>query len=146
MDGERAHDTDVASLCGRILDELELPDDAIALALDADRIEDVRNGFGLVRGQTTSEEARAPRRHACQPSASGRPADLRPRFVSLRYGAAGYGQLSASCPAAIGRGAHDGAEMGALHSRYQAQREASLCARLEEYLPIGLEAGLFIAG
>ena len=39
-------------------------------------------------------------------------------------------------------GAEDGSEMGAFCVLKQAQRESNLRLRLDEYLPVGLEAGI----
>ena len=72
-------------------------------------------------------------------------AALKPGFTSTRYGDPGYCQLSTSCAVEIKTGAEDQAEMGAFHDLYQPQREASLRARLDEYLRFGLEAGIFYA-
>jgi hypothetical protein len=60
----------------------------------------------------------------------------------MRFGRPAYMQLSASCPAAITTGAEDGGEMGAFHLVQQAQRLANLRNALEEYLRVGLEAGV----
>ena len=70
---------------------------------------------------------------------------MRPVFTSLRYGDAGYCQLSLHCAIEIRQGADDEAEMGAFHNLYQPQREANLRVRLDEYLRFGLEAGIFYA-
>lgn len=67
----------------------------------------------------------------------------RPAFTSLRYGDPGYAQLSLACAEEIRTGAEDGSEMGAFNSSQQPHREANLLAALEEYLPFGLEAGIF---
>jgi hypothetical protein len=70
---------------------------------------------------------------------------LQPSFTSTRYGAPGFGQLSRSCPAEIMTGAEDGSEMGAFSFLKQPQRLANLEANLEEYLRLGLQAGIFFA-
>ena len=70
---------------------------------------------------------------------------VRPVFTSLRYGDAGYCQLSQVCAVEIREGADYQAEMGAFHDLYQPQREANLSASLSEYLRFGLEAGIFFA-
>jgi hypothetical protein len=70
---------------------------------------------------------------------------VRPAFTSLRYGYAGYCQLSLRTAVEIRQGADDQAEMGVFHDLYQPQREANLRARLDEYLRFGLEAGIFFA-
>jgi hypothetical protein len=43
----------------------------------------------------------------------------------------------------ITTGAEDGGEMGAFHLLQQAQRIANLRTALDEYLRVGLEAGVF---
>ena len=67
---------------------------------------------------------------------------VRPQFTSLRYGDAGYCQLSRSCADEIRKGADDESEMGAFHDLYQPQRETDLRVRLDEYLRFSLEAGI----
>ena len=44
-------------------------------------------------------------------------------------------------PRQIRAGAEDGSEMGAFSMLKQPQRESNLAIRLDEYLPVGLEAG-----
>jgi hypothetical protein len=65
-----------------------------------------------------------------------------PAFTSEQYGRPGYGQLHDTCPAEIATGAEDGAEMGVFSQLKNPQREANLRRRLDEYLPVGLAAGL----
>jgi hypothetical protein len=55
-----------------------------------------------------------------------------------------YCQLARSTPHQIRTGADDGSEMGVLHHLYGAQRETNLGIRLEEYLRVGLHAGIFL--
>ncbi|HXT64131.1 MAG TPA: hypothetical protein VN696_13920, partial [Pyrinomonadaceae bacterium] len=100
---------------------------------------------GCVRFSFVPEGSQVPRRHRCQPATSADAARVRPRFTSLRYGDAGYCQLSTACPPEISRGADDGSEMGAFHNLYQPRRTANLRAALDEYLRFGLEAGVFYA-
>ena len=50
---------------------------------------------------------------------------------------------STSCPPAIPTGAEDGGEMGVYHLLQQTQRLANLRTALDEYLRVGLEAGIF---
>jgi hypothetical protein len=70
---------------------------------------------------------------------------VRPEFTSLRYGDAGYCQLSLHTPPAIRRGADDESEMGAFHHEYAPLRETNLRVRLDEHLRFSLEAGIFYA-
>jgi len=67
---------------------------------------------------------------------------MQPVFTEREYGKAAWAQLHPLCPAAIRTGADDGAEMGVFHDLYQPQRESNLRARLDEYLRLGLEAGI----
>jgi hypothetical protein len=71
--------------------------------------------------------------------------DALPHFTSLLYGDPGYGQLRRITHRAIREGAHDGGEMGVLHSAFQPLRETNLRIRLDEYLRFGLRAGVFYA-
>ena len=70
---------------------------------------------------------------------------VRPRLVSRRYGNPAYCQLALDCAEEIRRGADDESEMGAFHDLFQPQREANLRARLDEYTPAGMEAGILFA-
>ena len=67
---------------------------------------------------------------------------VRPLFVSRIYGDPGLGQLELRCPLQIRTGAASGAEMGAFEHLQQPQREANLRDALDEYLRLGLEAGV----
>jgi len=111
-----------------------------------------RRQEGCVRFCHVPLGSRVPRRFHCQPAipdgasaAQARRIAARsaPRFTSLRYGDPGYCQLAVTAPEGIRRGADDGSEMGVFASLQQPQREQNLRIRLEEYLRMGLEAGLF---
>lgn len=67
---------------------------------------------------------------------------LLPSFETDRYGRPDFAQLTRSCPVQVRTGAEDGSEMGAFSVLKQPQREANLRLRLDEYLPVGLEAGI----
>ena len=108
------------------------------MLIDCDRRQE-----GCVRFSYVSPVSRTPRRYQCQPAVGADAARLRPQFTSLRYGDPGYGQLSRRCAREIATGADDEAEMGAFHQLFQPQRETNLRIRLDEYLRVGLEAGIF---
>jgi len=100
---------------------------------------------GCVRFSYVPPGSQLPRLFNCQPSSAGNAARVRPVFTSLRYGDAGYCQLSPSCAQEIRSGADDQAEMGAFHDLYETQRENNLRSSLDEYLRFGLEAGILYA-
>jgi hypothetical protein len=129
-----------------------------------------RRQLGCMRFCYVPEHCRTPRRYHCQPdrvkeeieaklrkdhpnvtqeevdAAKERERDrVRPQFNSVRYGQQGYAQLAGLCAGEIKRGADDESEMGAFHDLYNPQREANLRARLDEYTPAGMEAGIILA-
>jgi hypothetical protein len=67
---------------------------------------------------------------------------LAPSFESTVYGQPAYAQLRLTTPRQIREGAEDGSEMGAFNHLKQPQRETNLKIRMDEYLPVGLEAGV----
>lgn len=92
--------------------------------------------------------SRTPRRYECQPpvgAEESEPGRLRPFFESRRYGTPTYLQLMATCADEIARGADDGSELGVFHDLYQPQRADNLRARLDEYTPAGMDAGIICA-
>lgn len=117
-----------------------LPGDLWPAPVHAERLQ-----AGCVRFSYVPPGSRLPRLFRCQPADATDAARVRPVFTSLRYGDAGYCQLSTSCAVEIRQGADDQAEMGAFHDLYQPQREANLSASLSEFLRFGLEAGIFFA-
>ena len=102
-----------------------------------------RRQEGCIRFSYLPDTARVPRRYHCLPESAARPEQAAPRFTSLRYGFAAYGQLARSSGEQLRTGADDEGEPGAFHSLYQPQRETNLRVRLNEYLRAGLEAGIF---
>lgn len=94
-----------------------------------------RRGIGCLRFCYVPTGSRTPRRYRCE-------SVHRPRATSTRYGTPGYAQLAVGCPPEIARGGQDGAELGAFHDLFQPQREDNLRARLDEFLPAGMTAGI----
>ena len=122
-----------------------------------------RRQQGCMRFCYVTPVSRTPRRYHCQPdlaiaavdewdppvakeqkpSVQAREAQrVRPRFNNTRYGTPAYCQLSDDCAVEIKRGADDESEMGVFHDLFQPQREANLRARLDEYTPAGMDAGI----
>lgn len=129
-----------------------------------------RRQQGCVRFCYVTPGSRTPRRFECQPDLVQRAAEdercssypnasqfeidavveserlrVEPEFNSLRYGAPTYCQLTTTCAEEITRGADDESEMGVFHDLYQPQRAANLQARLDEFTPAGMEAGIIDA-
>lgn len=115
-----------------------------------------RRQVGCLRFCYVPHGCRTPRRYNCQPdlvrAAEPTPAGkdregdrVRPQYTARRYGSPAYAQLAATCAEEITQGAEDGSEMGVYHHLYQPQRLANLRARLTEYTPAGMDAGILIA-
>lgn len=100
-----------------------------------------RRQQGCLRFSHVPASARTPRRFRCVPGDDGEVPVL--RLGSLRFGTAGYARPGLTASESIRRGADDEGEMGAYHHMHAPQREANLRLRLDEYLRIGLEAGIF---
>jgi hypothetical protein len=133
---------DRATIIGPIY-ALELPSASESILLGQVLV--VQRQTGCVRFSYLPPGSRTPRRYRCQPVDGASSLAIRPSFTSLRYGDSAYGQLARDCPVEIARGAEDEAEMGAFHDLFQPQRETNLRVRLEEYLRLGLEAGIIFA-
>ncbi len=105
-----------------------------ASGLISDRLQ-----VGCVRFSFLPVNAITPRRFECVEQALASP---QPLFLSLRYGDPRYLKMLACTDDSIRRGADDGGEMGAFHFVLAPLRESDLNIRLQEYLPVGLNAGL----
>ena len=99
-----------------------------------------RQQQGCVRFSYLPAGAIVPRQFKCVEQGPGEPA---PIFYSLRYGDPGYAKLVPSTDGSIREGADDGGEMGAFHFVLAPLREADLSIRMQEYMPVGLEFGIF---
>jgi len=111
--------------------------DSLLGPVTADRLQQ-----GCVRFSYIPPGSQVPGPHQCQPQNLDDAGRVRPIFTSLRYGDAGYCQLSRRSATEITQGADDGAEMGAFHDLFKPQRESNIRARLDEFLRFGLEAGI----
>jgi hypothetical protein len=124
-----------------------------------------RRQQGCMRFCYVTPGSRTPRRYECQPDLVVRAdADLsqltaaerdalqqseqlrvEPQFNSTRYGMPTYCQLAHTCAREIKTGADDESEIGVFHDLYEPQRAANLKARLDEYTPAGMDAGIIYA-
>lgn len=148
-----------------------LKTDQLSESIFTDRVEVDQQQHGCVRFSFVPRQSKVPQQYRCQPSMEihqeqeRRREDARrlgltlpsgweavvadevghwlaPSFGSERYGHPAFGQLRYQSPRQIRTGAEDGAEMGAFCQLKQPQRESNLRMRLNEYLPVGLEAGI----
>jgi hypothetical protein len=99
-----------------------------------------RKQQGCVRFSYLPAGSIVPREFHCVEQAPGTP---QPLFYSLRYGDPAYVKLAPATSDAILRGAEDGGEMGAFHFLLAPLRETDLRVRMREYIPVGLEFGIF---
>ncbi|MFI5101931.1 MAG: hypothetical protein ACHP9V_01030 [Terriglobales bacterium] len=143
---------------------IELAENCIFMGV----ITDCRRQQGCMRFCYVMSGSRTPKRYECQPDLVERSvlalaqqdnltnaqrtallqqerARVEPEFNNTRYGTPTYCQLSDHCATEITRGADDQSEMGAFHDLYQPQRAANLRARLDEYTPAGMTAGIIYA-
>ncbi len=103
----------------------------------------VRRQVGCVRFSWLPENSHVPRRFQCQPEDRETTRNTAPHFTTLRYGEPAYCQLARSTPESLRRGGDDEGEMGVYHDVFPAQREANLQIRVQEFLRVGLAAGIF---
>jgi hypothetical protein len=99
-----------------------------------------RRQQGCVRFSYVPAGAILPRQFQCVEQPPGTSA---PMFYSLRYGNPAYAKLLPTTDPSIRQGADDAGEMGAFHSLLAPLRQADLLTRLAEYVPVGLEYGIF---
>lgn len=132
-----AHAMPLISNC--ILDAALAPGDTWTSPVRAERRQ-----IGCVRFSVTPPDAVTPRRHRCLPDLAplAQKAWAQPLFNDRRYGRPAYLQLSSGGFPGIATGADDDGEMGAYHKLFAPQRLANLLLRLDEYLPVGLQAGV----
>ena len=99
-----------------------------------------RKQEGCVRFSFLPPASITPRPFESIEQAAGLP---QPLFYSLRYGDAAYAKLLPATDDSIRRGADDSGEMGAFHFLLAPLRETDLRVRIREFLPVGLEFGIF---
>ncbi|HJP89020.1 MAG TPA: hypothetical protein VJ850_08305 [Candidatus Limnocylindrales bacterium] len=104
-------------------------------------VQAVRTQDGCLRFCYLGPGSVTPRRYRCQPELGPGTAQV-PHFASLRFNAPSYARLADGTPDGIVQGSEDESEMGVNRRRYEPQRHADLRIRLDEYLRVGLEAGV----
>ena len=99
-----------------------------------------RRQVGCLRYSYVGVGSQTPRRYQCVGPETAGP----PRFTSLRFGAAGFVQLTPSCPPVIARGGEDGSEMGAFAAVRAPLRLAAVASVLAEYLRLTAAGSIFL--
>ena len=103
-----------------------------------------RRQTGCVRFCSLPQAAITPRRYECLPPDAESSVRFSPSFITLRYGHPAYALLSGFTPVAVWRGADDGSQMGAYHQIQETEAVSNVAIRTPEYLPVMLEAGIFL--
>lgn len=103
-----------------------------------------RRQTGCVRFCSLPFESITPRRYRCLPADAPSQAAFEPQFITLRYGKPGYALLSGDVPVAIWRGADNGSQMGVYCQIQETEAVRNVQLRAPEYLPVGLETGVFL--
>jgi len=103
-----------------------------------------RQQAGCVRFCFLPASAVTPRQYRCLPNDSTNEDLFLPRFVTLQYGHPSYGLLSGDTPMAVWTGADNGSQIGAYYLLQETEAVRNVQLRAPEYLPFGLEAGLFL--
>lgn len=103
-----------------------------------------RKQAGCMRFCFLPADAITPRRFRCLPDDPGQEDALLPKFITLQYGHPSYALLSGDVPMAVWTGADNGSQMGVYHFVQETEAVRNAQIRAQEYLPFGLEAGLFL--
>jgi hypothetical protein len=112
-----------------------------------------RRQQGCLRFSYLAGGTATPRRYRCQPDlalaavtdpaeAAAVRARLAPVFTATEYGDPAFARLDSRSDVALRAGSSNGSAMGAYAELAEPQREANLVAVLDEYLRIGLDAGV----
>ncbi len=109
-----------------------------------DPVQVERRQVGCARYSYVPPGSLVPRRFRCQPADPADAGRIVPRFTSLEYGQPGYGQLALGGPPEIASMGENEGEMGAFQFLAQPDRLTNIRTSLEEYLRLGLEAGVFL--
>jgi hypothetical protein len=103
-----------------------------------------RQQAGCVRFCFLPANVIAPRQYRCLPPDSTQEDTFLPKFVTLQYGHPSYGLLSGDTPMAIWTGADNGSQMGMYFLLQETESVRNVQLRAPEYLPFGLEDGVFL--
>jgi len=103
-----------------------------------------RQQAGCVRFCFLPGDAITPQQFHCLPPDSTEEGLFEPHFVTRRYGDPSYGLLSGDTPVAVWSGADNGSQIGAYYALQETQAVTNVELRAQEYVPFGLETGVFL--
>jgi hypothetical protein len=103
-----------------------------------------RRQAGCVRFCFLPAKTLAPQQYRCLPPDSTQEDLFLPKFVTLQYGHPSYGLLSGDTPMAVWTGADNGSQMGVYYLLQETEAVRNVQLRAPEYLPFGLEDGIFL--
>lgn len=103
-----------------------------------------RQQCGCVRFCFLPYSAITPQQFHCLPPEPTQEGLFEPQFVILRYGHPSYGLLSGDTPMAIWTGADNNSQMGVYYALQQTEAVRNVQLRAQEYVPFGLETGVFL--
>jgi len=103
-----------------------------------------RQQSGCVRFSFLPATAITPQQFQCLPADSTQEAAFLPKFVILRYGHPSYGLLSGETPTAVWTGGDNGSQIGVYNPLQETEAVANVQLRAQEYVPLGLEVGIFL--
>lgn len=103
-----------------------------------------RRQAGCVRFCFLPAEAIAPQQYRCLPPDSTQEGLFLPKFITLQYGHPSYCLLSGDTPMAVWTGADNGSQMGVYYFLQETEAVRNVQLRTPEYLPFGLEGGLYL--
>ena len=103
-----------------------------------------RRQTGCIRFSFVPSDALTPRRYRCLPDTSTHEGALQPQFITLQYGHPSFALLSGDVPMAVWTGADNGSQIGAYNLLQETEAFKNVQLRAPEYLPFGLECGVFL--
>ena len=103
-----------------------------------------RQQAGCVRFCFLPASAITPQQYRCLPPDPAQEDMFLPRFVTLHYGHPSYGLLSGDTPMAIWTGADNGSQVGVYYVLAETEAVRNVQLRAPQYLPFGLEDGIFL--
>jgi hypothetical protein len=103
-----------------------------------------RKQAGCIRFCFLPSSTIAPQQFHCLPPDPSLEGVFEPHFVTLTCGHPSYGLLSGDTPMAIWTGADNGSQIGVYYILQETQAVRNVQLRAQEYVPFGLETGIFL--